>query len=100
MRLPNLERARIDIVKLTGYVLNASHPEGRHKARVFLSALGIGAASGKWLANAILAAIGNADAALPGRYGMGSNLSRRCRNHPRPAVREGQDGVVVRAGRD
>ena len=64
MRLPNLDKARIDVAKLTGYVLNATHPEGRHKARVFLSALGIGAANGKWLADAILAAIGNADATL------------------------------------
>lgn len=64
MRLPNLDSARVDISKLTGYVLNASHPEGRHKAHVFLSAPGIGAASGKWLANVILAAIGNADAVL------------------------------------
>ena len=64
MRLPNYDSASIDIAKLSGYVLNANHPEGRHKARVFLSALGLGAANGKWLANAILAAIGNSNAVL------------------------------------
>jgi hypothetical protein len=57
MRLPNLDRAHIDIAKLTGYVLNPNHPEGRHKARVFLSALGVGASGGQWLAEALLAAV-------------------------------------------
>ena len=64
MKLPNLERAAIDIAKLTGYVLNANHPEGRHKARVFLSALGIGANDARWFADAIRIAVGNADALL------------------------------------
>jgi hypothetical protein len=30
--LPNIENANIDLKKLTGYVLNTNHPEGRHKA--------------------------------------------------------------------
>lgn len=71
MRLPNLEKAYIDVIKLTGYVLNANHPEGRHKARVFLSALGIGAANGKWLADAILAAIGHSSAVLQANTAWG-----------------------------
>lgn len=41
MRLPNGERAVVDINKLRGYCLSATHPHGRHKARVFASALGI-----------------------------------------------------------
>jgi hypothetical protein len=64
MKLPNFDKAHIDIAKLTGYVLNANHPEGRHKARVFLSALGIGSANSKWLADAILAAVSRYDAVL------------------------------------
>ena len=39
--LPNVENAYIDIRKLSEYVLNPTAPRGRHKARVFLSALGI-----------------------------------------------------------
>lgn len=64
MKLPNFDRAHIDNAKLTEYVLNRSHPEGRHKARVFLSALGIEASGGGWLADAILAAVGKSEAVL------------------------------------
>jgi len=41
MKLPNADRASVDITKLTGYCLNPLHPRGRHKARVFKAALGI-----------------------------------------------------------
>ncbi len=49
MLLPNIAKASIDQKKLADYVLNASHPEWRHKARVFLSALGLTAADAEWL---------------------------------------------------
>jgi len=39
MKLPNGEHAIVDIVKLRDYALSQHHPRGRHKARVFLSAL-------------------------------------------------------------
>ncbi|WP_420537381.1 DUF6883 domain-containing protein [Ferrovum myxofaciens] len=64
MLLPNIERASIDVTKLTGYVLNSTHPEGRHKARVFLSALGVTAADGEWLANTILSRLWKSGALL------------------------------------
>jgi hypothetical protein len=41
MKLPNGVSAVVDIEKLRDYCLSTQHPEGRHKARVFLSALGI-----------------------------------------------------------
>lgn len=40
MGLPNGHRAELG-TKLEDYVLNPAHGEGRHKARVFESALGI-----------------------------------------------------------
>lgn len=40
MVLPNAERAVVDIAKLRDYSLNAAHPKGKHKARVFQAALG------------------------------------------------------------
>lgn len=64
MVLPNVERASIDRRKLAGYVLNASHPEGRHKARVFASALGIAAADTDWFAGAILTGVSRTEAVL------------------------------------
>jgi len=42
MRLPGGEHAIIPIAKLTEYCLNPEHPTGKHKARVFRSALDIG----------------------------------------------------------
>lgn len=39
--LPNFEKAVIPIQKLDSYALNPQHPEGKHKARVFKSMLGI-----------------------------------------------------------
>jgi len=39
--LPGGERAEISSEKLVGYCLNPDHPSGKHKARVFASALGI-----------------------------------------------------------
>lgn len=41
MLLSNHHKAIIDIRKLEDYCLNPSHPRGKHKAKVFLSTLGI-----------------------------------------------------------
>ena len=41
MKLPNAEKAVIELDKFTEYALNPDHPSGRHKARVFVSALGL-----------------------------------------------------------
>lgn len=42
MKLPGGERAIVGDDKLSGYCLNSEPPEGRHKARVFQSLLGLG----------------------------------------------------------
>lgn len=82
MKLPNSDQASVDVAKLRDYCLNPSHPEGRHKARVFKAALGIGREEAAWLGAAILAAIRNADVAkteetLHGwRYDVDIELSR------------------------
>lgn len=56
MTMPNAHRAFVDIDKLTAYCLNPAHPRGRHKARVFESALGITAANAGRLRDALLQA--------------------------------------------
>jgi hypothetical protein len=53
-RLPNYERAIIDIRKIEDYCLNTEHPHGRHKARVFRTALGVGTSDSDWLRQTIL----------------------------------------------
>jgi hypothetical protein len=49
MKLPNAERAFVDIAKLRDYALNAEHKEGKHKARVFAAASGLRANDAQWL---------------------------------------------------
>jgi hypothetical protein len=41
MKLPNGDQVIVDIAKLRDYSLNPKHPEGKHKARLFASALGL-----------------------------------------------------------
>lgn len=54
MRIPNAERAVVDIRKLQDYCLNPSHDEGKHKARVFTSALGLTASDAEALREILL----------------------------------------------
>ncbi|MBW7900704.1 MAG: hypothetical protein H3C26_04465 [Rhodocyclaceae bacterium] len=72
MQLPNCTSASIDIRKLHDYALDPNHPEGRHKARVFLSALGLGASDSEWLAAAILGNICAAEAVEFGHTAWGT----------------------------
>ncbi len=62
MKLPNAENAVVDIAKLRDYCLNPSHPEGKHKARVFLAKLGIGRNDAERLRQLILEGILTAEA--------------------------------------
>jgi hypothetical protein len=48
VKLPNAERAFIEIAKLRDYSLSPQHKEGRHNARVFASALGLDASDAEW----------------------------------------------------
>lgn len=57
MKLPNANRAVVEIEKLQDYCLSVNHPRGRHKARVFAAALGITADDAEELRQAILSAI-------------------------------------------
>jgi hypothetical protein len=65
MKLPGARDAVVDINKLRDYCLDPSHPRGRHKARVFASALGILQTDAEWLKEKLLAAVLEQDA-VPG----------------------------------
>lgn len=65
MKLPNGERAIVDLRKLQDYVLSPTHRFGRYKARVFLAALGMTAADAEELRSALLDAAINGEA-VPG----------------------------------
>jgi hypothetical protein len=62
--LPNGDRAILDLRKLTDYCLNPTHSRGRHKARVFREALGIGQADATELRTLLLVAAAR-EAAIP-----------------------------------
>jgi hypothetical protein len=53
VKLPNADRALVDIGKLRDYCLSSSHPRGKHKARVFAEALGLGEADAEVLQAAL-----------------------------------------------
>ena len=82
MKLPNATQAKVDIAKLRDYCLSNSHPEGRHKARVFLSALDLSAQEAEFLRRAILDAVVSGEAAhtdtdaFGSRYLMDFELTR------------------------
>jgi len=61
-RLPNGERAILDISKIENYCLNPAHPRGRHKARLFRELLGITRSDSHWLRNILLDAVRHGDA--------------------------------------
>jgi hypothetical protein len=54
LSLPRASDAEIPQEKLRDYALNAEHPLGRHKARVFKSTLGIGQEDWRYLSDQIL----------------------------------------------
>jgi hypothetical protein len=82
MRLPNADKALVDIVKLRDYCLSMNHPRGRHKARVFASKLGLSAANAEELRQELLTAAATGAALVSGedvfgtRYTLDFNLAR------------------------
>ncbi len=62
-KLPNPENAVVEMRKLRGYCLSLEHPRGRHKARVFASALGLTAEDFEELRRALLSAAVSSEAA-------------------------------------
>jgi hypothetical protein len=79
VKLPHGERAVVDPLKLTGYSLDAEHDEGRHKAHVFESVLGITRQNSNLLIDAIkeAAASGEAVAGKLDDYGQRYSIDFR-----------------------
>src|SRR5579859_7559296 len=63
-KLPNGDRAVVDIEKLIGYCQNPNHEDGKHKARVFASALGLRSGNAEWLRERLLLAAGSEPAEM------------------------------------
>jgi hypothetical protein len=56
MMLPGGEHAIVDVAKIRDYCLSADHVRGRHKARVFLSVLGLTSADAEFVREELLRA--------------------------------------------
>ena len=82
MKLPGGEHAVVDIVKLADYCLNPIHARGRHKARVFASALRITQADSEFLRARLLEAtvVSEAVAGKLDDYGQRYSLDPDCVN--------------------
>ena len=89
MKLPNVDRAVVEIEKLRDYCLSSSHPRGRHKARVFFATLGITADDAQEFKQAILTAVTIEEATPTERdeYGQRFAVDFSMRRH-------GKEGIV------
>jgi Domain of unknown function (DUF6883) len=61
--LLHADRAILDLDKIEDYCLSPAHPRGRHKARVFREALGLGRSDAEWLRQALLDGLSEQEAA-------------------------------------
>ena len=100
MKLPHAENADVDIRKLTNYCLNPDHPVGKHKARVFESALGLTAEDATILRDALLQAVSETEA-TPGEvddYGRRFTIDFKMRTEAGKATV--RSGWIIRTGED
>ena len=73
MRLPNAENAVVSMDKIEAYCLNPDHTRGKHKARVFHRALGVGVGQASLLKEALLEIALTADALFIGSNEYGDH---------------------------
>jgi len=90
----------VDLRKIRDYCLNPDHPRGRHKARVFVVALGLTLEDAEELRDALLVAATDREAVITGRdeYGQRYALDfEMIRAAGRARVRS---NWIVRSGED
>jgi hypothetical protein len=100
MSLPGAERAVVDIEKLRDYCLNPAYARGRHKPRVFASALHVLQEDAEWLRAQLLnaALAGNAQEAGEDEFGHRFVLDFGCEKNDRSVTV--RSGWIVRRGED
>ncbi len=75
MKIPNAERAIVDIRKLRDYCLNPQHNKGKHKARLFTSILGMNTNDAEDLRNVLLEVVKKQDAQLAEKNAYGQRYT-------------------------
>ena len=99
MKLPNPERAIVELAKLRDYCLSRQHEHGKHKARVFAASLGIGAADAGWLRERLLEAASlDAQPGLSNQFGELYVIDFELRTPKGAALI--RSGWIVRTGED
>ena len=100
MKVPNADRAVVDIAKLRDYSLGPTHKEGKHKPRVFAAALGIDEGEAGWLRSVLLEAVGRYGCELGRRTPFGqrymvdfpvTKADKQARVHSVWNIRPGED---------
>jgi hypothetical protein len=100
MRIPNAERVVVDIRKLRDYCLNLTHDEGKHKARLFVRALGMTAADAEDLRSILLEAVKTYDAQLGRRDAYGQRYIIDCMIEWRDRRAMIRSGWIIEHGSD
>ena len=100
MRLPNLENAVVDIRKLTEYVLNLEDARGKHKARVFKTALGFTAENAADLSKMLLEAVSRADCSIGESDFYGQRYTVDCKINTEIGEAIVRTGWIIRKGED
>ncbi len=100
MKLPNGDRAIVDVRKLSSYCLNPDHERGGDKSRVFAAALGMTADDADELRQLLLlaAATGDAEATGMSKYGQLFVLDFEVARGPWTA--RVRSGWIIRSGED
>lgn len=75
MLIPNAENAVVDIRKLRNYCLNSEHEDGKHKARLFSSILGMTADDAEELRQILLKVIQTHEAQVGRQDEFGHNAT-------------------------
>jgi hypothetical protein len=99
VKLPDPDRAVVDIVKLREYCPSLWHEHGKHKAREFASALGVTGMNAAWLRDRLLeAASHEAGLAANSKYGVMYVIDFGLRTSSGEAMV--LSGWIVRTGED
>jgi hypothetical protein len=100
VKLPNANRATVDIRKLRDYCLDPESPKGRSKARVFASALGLNQAHADFLKAALLNAATDENCAIGERDEYGQRYSIEFRLKTNVGEHSIRTGWIVLDGED
>jgi hypothetical protein len=100
VKLPNAEKAVVDIAKLQDYCLNAEHFRGQLKARVFASALGLTAADAVELQTVLLDVVQTVEASARETDEFGQRFTADFTMERRGRRAQVRSNWIVRVGED